>query len=104
HMGTTRMHDSPRLGVADRNCCVHGTSNLYAAGSSVFPTVGGNFPTITIVALALRLSDHIAAEMRRPLVIGPRSENASNRSGSLLKKNRKLSVLGAEFGLNTNSR
>jgi len=104
HMGTTRMHDSPRLGVVDRNCRVHGTSNLYAAGSSVFPTGGGNFPTITIVALALRLSDHIAAEMRRPFVLGTQSENASNGSGSLLKKNRKLSVLGAELGLDTNSR
>jgi choline dehydrogenase-like flavoprotein len=69
HMGTTRMHDSPKLGVVDSNCRVHGTSNLYVAGSSVFPTAGGNFPTITIVALALRLSDHIAREMRRPAVL-----------------------------------
>jgi choline dehydrogenase-like flavoprotein len=68
HMGTTRMHDSPRLGVVDRNCQVHGVNNLYAAGSSVFPTAGGNFPTITIVALALRLSEHIATEMLRPLL------------------------------------
>ena len=68
HMGTTRMHDSPKLGVVDSNCRVHGTSNLYVAGSSVFPTAGGNFPTITIVALALRLSDHIAVEMRRPVL------------------------------------
>lgn len=65
HMGTTRMHDSPKLGVVDRNCRVHGTSNLFVAGSSVFPTGGGNFPTITISALALRLSDHIAEEVRR---------------------------------------
>jgi choline dehydrogenase-like flavoprotein len=68
HMGTTRMHDSPKLGVVDSNCRVHGTSNLYVAGSSVFPTAGGNYPTITIVALALRLSDHIAVEMRRPVL------------------------------------
>src|SRR5207253_9396484 len=54
HMGTTRMHDSPTMGVVDRNCRVHGISNLYVAGSSVFPTVGANFPTITIAALALR--------------------------------------------------
>jgi len=65
HMGTTRMHDSPKLGVVDRNCRVHGTSNLYVAGSSVFPTAGGDFPTITIAALALRLADYIAAEMGR---------------------------------------
>jgi len=59
HMGTTRMHDSPKLGVVDRHCRVHGIKNLYVGGSSVFPTGSGFFPTITIVALALRLSDHI---------------------------------------------
>jgi choline dehydrogenase-like flavoprotein len=75
HMGTTRMDDSPKLGVVDRKCRVHGTSNLYVAGSSVFPTAGGDFPTITIVALALRLSDHIAGEMRQPAVLrGPLKE------------------------------
>ncbi len=66
HMGTTRMHDSPKLGVVDRNCLVHGMSNLYIAGSSVFPTAGANFPTITIAALTLRLSDHIVQQLRSP--------------------------------------
>lgn len=61
HMGTTRMHDSPRQGVVDRNGLVHGMSNLYVAGSSVFPTFGANFPTITIAALAHRMADHLAA-------------------------------------------
>jgi choline dehydrogenase-like flavoprotein len=64
HMGTTRMHDSPTLGVVDRNCKVHGMSNLYVAGSSVFPTVGANFPTITITALTLRLAEHVARELQ----------------------------------------
>ncbi|MDR5737718.1 GMC family oxidoreductase [Caballeronia sp. LZ016] len=59
HMGTTRMHDSPKNGVVDRNLKVHGMSNLYVAGSSVFPTVGANFPTITIAALTLRLAGHL---------------------------------------------
>lgn len=63
HMGTTRMHDSPKQGVVDRNCKVHGISNLFIAGSSVFPTAGANFPTITIVALTFRLSEHIAKEL-----------------------------------------
>jgi choline dehydrogenase-like flavoprotein len=76
HMGTTRMHDSSKFGVVDRNCRVHGMSNLYVAGSSVFPTAGGNFPTITIVALALRLSDHIAMEMRRQLMTSSVSSSA----------------------------
>jgi choline dehydrogenase-like flavoprotein len=64
HMGTTRMHDSPKQGVVDRNCLVHGMTNLYVAGSSVFPTSGANFPTITLAALAFRLSEHIAKELR----------------------------------------
>lgn len=59
HMGTTRMHDDPRQGVVDRNSKVHGTDNLYVLGSSVFPTFGYAQPTLTIVALALRLADHL---------------------------------------------
>jgi choline dehydrogenase-like flavoprotein len=69
HIGTTRMHDSPRQGVVDRNCRVHGLSNLYVAGSSVFPTAGANFPTITLVALALRLSEHLVDALRRPISV-----------------------------------
>ena len=59
HMGTTRMHRDPALGVVDENCRMHGVANLYVAGSSVFPTGGANNPTLTIVALSLRLADHI---------------------------------------------
>lgn len=66
HMGTTRMHDSPKQGVVDRDCKVHGMSNLFIAGSSVFPTAGANFPTITIAALALRLSEHISKVITHP--------------------------------------
>jgi hypothetical protein len=64
HMGTTRMHDSPKQGVVDRHCRIHGMSNSYIAGSSVFPTAGANFPTFTLVALSLRLADHIAKQLR----------------------------------------
>ena len=59
HMGTTRMHDDPTQGVVDRNCKVHGIDNLYVIGSSVFPTSGAANPTLTIVALTLRLADHL---------------------------------------------
>jgi choline dehydrogenase-like flavoprotein len=59
HMGTTRMHDDPRQGVVDRHCAVHGLSNFYIAGSSVFPTGGRANPTLTIVALSIRLADHL---------------------------------------------
>ena len=57
--GTTRMHDSPRHGVVDRDCRVHGIGNLYVAGSSVFPTCGYANPTLTIIALSIRLADHL---------------------------------------------
>jgi choline dehydrogenase-like flavoprotein len=65
HMGTTRMHDDERKGVVNRNCRVHGYSNFYIAGSSVFPTAGANFPTITITALAIRLATHVLAELKQ---------------------------------------
>ncbi len=60
-MGTTRMHEDPRQGVVDADCRVHSVPNLYVAGSSVFPTSGTDAPTLTIVALALRLADHLRA-------------------------------------------
>jgi len=59
HMGTTRMHANPARGVVDADCRVHGVANLFVAGSSVFPTSGSANPTLTIVALALRLADHL---------------------------------------------
>jgi choline dehydrogenase-like flavoprotein len=62
HMGTTRMSADPKQGVVDADCRVHGISNLYVAGSSVFPSCGPVNPTLTIVALALRLSDHLKAK------------------------------------------
>ncbi|TVP45077.1 MAG: GMC family oxidoreductase [Gemmatimonadales bacterium] len=58
-MGTTRMHPDPRQGVVDANGKVHGLENLFVAGGSVFPTSGYTNPTLTIVALALRLADHM---------------------------------------------
>lgn len=62
HMGTTRMADDPKQGVVDRNCRVHSVANLYIAGSSVFATGGYMNPTLTIVALALRLADHLKGQ------------------------------------------
>jgi len=64
HMGTTRMSDDPKTGVVDPQCRVHGMSNLFVAGSSVFPTGGTSTPTLTIVALTLRLADHLQRVMR----------------------------------------
>jgi len=59
HMGTTRMSRDPEAGVVDKDCRVHSVGNLYIAGSSVFRTSGSGTPTMTIVALALRLADHL---------------------------------------------
>ncbi len=64
HMGTTRMHVDPRQGVVDAACRVHGCANLYIAGSSVFPTSGFANPTLTIVALAVRLADELKGKLR----------------------------------------
>jgi len=65
HIGTTRMHADPKQGVVDPDCRVHELANLYVAGSSVFPTSGYANPTLTIVALALRLADHLKARLGR---------------------------------------
>ncbi len=59
HIGTTRMGSDPKTSVVDSDCRVHGVQNLYVAGSSVFPTSSQANPTLTIVALALRLADHL---------------------------------------------
>lgn len=67
HMGTTRMSDDPRTGVVNRDCRVHGVANLYVAGSSVFPSAGHANPTLTIVALALRLAAHLRSHSERIL-------------------------------------
>ena len=56
---TTRMALRPEDGVVDANCQVHGVEGLYVAGSSVFPTAGHANPTLMIVAMAVRLADHL---------------------------------------------
>jgi len=53
------MHADPRCGVVDPDGRVHGVPNLYVSGSSVFPSGGYANPTLTIVALAIRLADHL---------------------------------------------
>jgi len=63
HLGTARMSNSPEAGVVDRNCRVHGCHNLFVAGGAVFPSSGQANPTMTIVALALRLADHLKGSL-----------------------------------------
>jgi choline dehydrogenase-like flavoprotein len=64
HMGTTRMHCDPAKGVVDPDCRVHGLSNLFIAGASVFPTGGCANPVLTTVALVARLADHLKTLFR----------------------------------------
>ncbi len=59
HLGTTRMHADPKQGVVDANSQVHGIANLYVAGSGVFPTYSASNPTLNLVALTLRLAEHL---------------------------------------------
>jgi choline dehydrogenase-like flavoprotein len=63
HIGTARMHSSPRSGVVDRNCQVHGIANLYVGSSAVFPTSGHSNPTLTIIALCIRMADRLKQEL-----------------------------------------
>lgn len=63
HMCTTRMAASPSEGVVDADLKVHSVDNLYIASSAVFGTPGTATPTFTILALAIRLADHLGSEV-----------------------------------------
>jgi choline dehydrogenase-like flavoprotein len=76
HMGTTRMHASPRQGVVDADCKVHGLDNLYIAGSSVFPTGGAHTPTMTLIALAVRLVRHIRTRSSGRIEVSANNETS----------------------------
>jgi choline dehydrogenase-like flavoprotein len=58
-MGTTRISNDPKQGVVDANCKVHGISNLFVAGAACYATAGAPNPTLTLVALTIRLADHL---------------------------------------------
>ena len=64
HIGTTRMSEDPRHGVVDSDCRLHDVPNLYIASSSVFPTSGQANPTLTLLALTLRLADRLLLNLR----------------------------------------
>jgi choline dehydrogenase-like flavoprotein len=63
HIGTTRMSNDPKDGVVDASLRVHGLANLYVASSATFPTSGLASPTPTIVALTIRLADHLEEKL-----------------------------------------
>jgi choline dehydrogenase-like flavoprotein len=63
HMGTARMASTTRYGVVDPTCAVFGLPNLFIASSAVFPTSGYANPTLTIVAVAVRLAKQLIGEL-----------------------------------------
>jgi choline dehydrogenase-like flavoprotein len=74
HIGTVRMGTNPGEGVVDPNGRVHGVHNLFVAGSAIFPTSSQANPTLTVIAMALRLADHLTGLLRRPV---PSTRSAS---------------------------
>ena len=64
HMGTTRMHNNSTHGGVDENCKVHGLTNLYVAGSSVFPAAGNANPTLKILRFTLSLPTELKRHWR----------------------------------------
>ena len=65
HMGGTRMGHNESEGVVDPDLKIFGTKNAYVCSSSVFPCAGFANPTHTVIALALRLADHLASTSLR---------------------------------------
>jgi choline dehydrogenase-like flavoprotein len=64
HLGAVRMAEGPERGVVDRHCRLFGVHNGYVASGAVLPTSSQANPTFTIVALAIRLADHLKQRAR----------------------------------------
>lgn len=64
HMGTARMHTDPKQGVVDADLKVHSLPNLYVGGSAVFPTYGASNPTVNLIALTVRLAEHLRGKFK----------------------------------------
>jgi choline dehydrogenase-like flavoprotein len=66
HLGATRMSADPEDGVVDPNCQVHGVESVFVASASAFPTSGGANPTLTLLALTIRLAEHLTLPRPAP--------------------------------------
>jgi choline dehydrogenase-like flavoprotein len=66
HLGTARMGVDPKTSVVDGDGRVHGVHNLHVASAATFPTSSQANPTLTVVALALRMSTHLRALLQAP--------------------------------------
>ncbi len=65
-IGTTRMGLTSKTGIVDKDCRVFGIKNLFVTGTSVFSSSGHANPTLTAVALAMRLADKLTATSSVP--------------------------------------
>jgi choline dehydrogenase-like flavoprotein len=63
HIGTARMGSDPNSSVVDADCRVHGIANLYVNGAATFPTSSQANPTLTLVALSLRMAEHLKTQL-----------------------------------------
>ncbi len=90
-MGTTRMSADANTGVVDANSQVHGVSGLYVAGSSVFTTSGYMNPTLMIVALSLRLADHL----KSTLVDSPVSQVSTSTPLKVDNRRLRIGIIGS---------
>ncbi|MBE9228704.1 GMC family oxidoreductase [Phormidium sp. LEGE 05292] len=70
-VGTTRMSENPSDGVVGKNCNIHGVDNLFVASSSNFVTSGQANSTFMIVVFALKLVDHLKANLSSSVVSAP---------------------------------
>jgi choline dehydrogenase-like flavoprotein len=71
HIGTARMGTDVRTSVVNSDCQIHSVNNLFIAGSAVFPTSSQANPTLTLIALALRLGNTLSKRLQstQPLIV-----------------------------------
>lgn len=95
HLGTARMGDDPITSVVDRHCRVHGVANVHVAGGAVFATSGCANPTYTIVALAIRLAEHLAREVFSVRSLAMPAAEAVAQDAAAAPGGRRVIVIGA---------
>ena len=84
--GTLAMGDDPNTSVTNANARFHRVPNLYAAGPSLFPTVGSPNPMLTGTALARRLADNLAAPFVAQIRIGTANSHASSSLAGCMQR------------------
>ena len=62
--GTMRFGEDPATSVLNLDCRAHEVDNLYVVDGGFFPSIGAVNPTLTIIANAMRVADHLKARLR----------------------------------------